>query len=365
MEQLISIDQKKFLNKVNFKRIFLLFLVSISFAAIDFLTPIDALHPDGKDSVTKSLIFGANTILLRDITNQADQVDGAGNPVATTTYDSSNSGLGTGKITVTDLDANLDTTDIDLVLSSANSTSSGSAKAEVELSETGVDTGTFSGTLFLSSLTTTGDQIEIQNGDDITVNYDHEPLGVGRFSANIDVTSAGGSVTLSDVIPVNSGQFCPDVLVTLPVVVDLADGTTADASTAKITISYANADLGSRTIDTIKMLYKGEGDALFSSLTPRLFPGTPVIALNLTGHDFGGDEDGDGIATSTITNVDAPPQVEGQYALGIENLGCTGVGGGGLVRPGLVVNALAGVGTLSAFFSPGNAGGVPYFELSN
>jgi hypothetical protein len=51
---------------------------------------------------------------------------------------------------------------------------------------------------------------------------------------------------------------------------------------------------------------------------------------------------------------------QGEYVLGIEN-GCGGGGGGGLVRPSLVVNALAGVSGISG---GGADGSPPFIELS-
>jgi len=265
---------------------------------------------------------------------------------STVSLDTSTIKAGFITIIVEEEDANLDPSSNDVVIASATSTSSAPIEVTAELTETSVDSGTFTGPLNVGPGPTTDDTLQLLLGDEISVFYDPETPGVSRFSATFDVTSMGGSVTLSDVIPVNSDQFCPDVLVTLPVVVDLADGTTADPSTAKITTSYANADLGTREPFTIKMLYKADGDAFFISLTPRQNMFTTT--LDTSEHDFD---------AKTITNIDSPPQVEGQYALGIEDLGCTGGGGGGLVRPGLVVNALAGSGSIIGLFTGGSGGG--------
>jgi len=59
------------------------------------------------------------------------------------------------------------------------------------------------------------------------------------------------------------------------------------------------------------------------------------------------------LPNNQIQNTSPPTKVEGQYALGFDS-GCSGSGGGGLVRPGLVVNALAGISLGS-----GGGGGPP------
>ena len=345
------------------KSIFFISLFVISIITLGLFTPIvDALHPVGFDSITKSLDTGTNTVSFRDITNIASQTDADGNSVATISFDASTAIQGFITITATDADANLDTSEIDLVLSSITSTTSGASKATAILTETGVNTGTFSGPVNIVLSSTTGNNLQASASDALSVFYDPEPEGVGRLSVQLTGVDVAGSVKITDVLVKDSIDECSAGfdLLTHPVNLVL---TTSMATGASVTLSYANADIQDIIADPIddatflQMLHRAPGDIEFVSLTPPdpnpCFFGS---CLDLSGHDFGNDEDGDGIAALTITNVDPPSQVEGQYALGYTS-GCSGGGGGGLVRPGLVVNALAGVGALSGFFGGGGGAG--------
>ena len=158
----------KIKNSTNFaKSIF--FIAIISVAAFGLLAPvIEATHPPGSDSVTRTITDGDNTIDYRDITNLVDQADAP----ATTDIDTSNLRQDFFTIEVTDPDANLDTSGIDLVLSSASSTSSGEKKATAILTETGVNTGMFTGQIQIGLSSTTGDTLELRLGDDISIFYE-------------------------------------------------------------------------------------------------------------------------------------------------------------------------------------------------
>jgi len=94
------------------------------------------------------------------------------------------------------------------VLSSASSTSSGEKLATAILTETGVNTGMFTGPIQIGLSSTTGDTLELGLGDDISIFYEPEPIGVGRFSAELTGTGTSGKVELSDAILQQTIEIC-------------------------------------------------------------------------------------------------------------------------------------------------------------
>jgi len=113
-----------------------------------------------------------------------------------------------------------------------------------------------------------------------------------------------------------------------------------------VTISYANAiNLGpSETyqVGDLTLVHIGCTDigiSIFGEISPIIVDTT---AKTITGT----------LAKGTL----GFPVLTGQWALGVDVSCSAGGGGGGLVRPGLVVNALAGIGSL---LSPGGGGSGP------
>jgi len=340
------------------KPIFVISLIALSFIALGLLIPsVSASH--GEDGITQPLGVGAQTISFRDATSILLQS-------SILTVDTSEASSGSITINLEEPDANFDANTIQVVLSSVTSTTSDSVEAIVELTETGVDTGTFSGTLFLSKSATSGNNLQVANGDDISVFYEPESQGVGRFQAELDVGTAG-NVKISDVLldivefTVNH-NFRP---VTHPVNVELLDGATLNAD-GIVTISYANAVF--QTLDNpaqLNMYYKRPDIQLggstvslgwekvrdFTVADPSSHNDVAMtITSDLATTQYG--ILGGGILRGTVFGQ---PVTGGQFMLGFEQ-GIGGGGGGGLVRPGLVVNALAGIG---AVFGGGGGGGPP------
>jgi len=212
------------MNGYNFtsaKSISLVSVLVLSIISVGFLLPqVTADH--GEDpGITKSLDAGISTIVsFRDTTNVLLQS-------VTLSVDTSTIKAGFFTIVVEEEDANLDSTAIDVILSSATSTSSGLDEATTSLSETGPDSGVFSGTIQVSvGGTTEGNNLELRLGDDITVIYDSESLGVSRFSAVIDSSSAG-SVKVTDVL-INLADFAENNVlrpVIHPVSLEFSGGT--------------------------------------------------------------------------------------------------------------------------------------------
>jgi hypothetical protein len=150
---------------------------------------------------------------------------------------------------------------------------------------------------------------------------------------------------------VRANRIAPALLVTHPVDLQVSD---SDADTITVTISYANADLDGVDPNDLVVVYR-------PTFPP--FPPDPGIGFQWF---LGGTID---TGTKTITSefqptdgsthifgFPSPTGISGQYALGF-SAGCTGGGGGGLVRPGLVVNALAGAGALASLFGGGEGSG--------
>ncbi len=325
-------------SKYFSKHISIVFLVlSVAFFGI---MAVNADH----DTVTKIVSSGDDTVTIRDISNTANSTQSvtlSGVPKAGNTL----------TVSVTDLDANLDSTKIETVVATATSTASNPLQATSMLTESGTNTGFYTGTLILSSSTTTGNTLQVTRGDELTVEYDGDDPEVSRFSASFSGLTGSSSVTLGDFIVDTSSEsnnLCPIITVTHPITMTA----TGEANTKSVTVtmSYANALLTGATTS--------------SALDPSLFP--PSL-LQIGFRTSNGD--GIGILKSISVNTAAKTvtgtndltftgESSGQYILGF-NVGCAGGGGGGLVSPGLVVNALAGI------VGSGGGGGSPQSSLAN
>ena len=321
-------------------------------------------HPPSNDFITKSLTDGTMvTIDYRDITNTSPQS-------TTLSIDPASPIVGdTVTVTVEEQDANLDILELDIVISSATSTTSGLAEATIQMTETGVNTGTFSGTLILSSSATTGNTLEIAPDDELNVSYEPESNGVGRLQIALDVATSGDVQISDELIDLDEFQvnqsFRP---VTHPVQVVLQNGATLNDN-AIVTISYANAVLKSNDfgIESQLNMYFKRDDVVVPLV--GTFPFGWSIIRDQTAADPNSHDENAKTITSDLANTSfgingntilfgtifGQPLTGGQFLIGFEQ-GIGGGGGGGLVRPGLVVNALAGIG---AAFSGGGGGGPP------
>ena len=316
--------------------IFIISLFAISLVAWELVViQVEAGH----NFNTISLGTGINTITLRDFTNSA-------NNTATVSINKSTFNPGENvTVTVTDDAANFDPDGIDIVFSSASSTTSGATTATTTLTETSANSAIFTGTIILNnSATTSGSTLEINSGDDVSVFYDpaDDPWS-SRFKAVI-TTTGPTSVTISDVIfPDATIDPCPLNPILHGVDLDFANPSVV--TDIDVSFRYGNSLQGDPALFLDNLLRIGYRSVSTSGFTEAdalnpINTGQPPAS---TGHDFGAK-----IVSSTIQ----PSSPEGQYALGFFT-GCTGGGGGGLVRPGLVVNALAGI---SAALGGGGSG---------
>lgn len=282
--------------------------------------------------LSKPISIGTNTLTFRDINAENTPI----------TISATSDRLRNLTIQANDVDANLDIFSKDVTMICASSSTHPDANLLVPLTETDSSTGLFSGTITLHSSTTTEGNLEYDHGDLINLFYNPEgddcsifdvqvsetdPLPLARVSAILKgVTGSSPSYTFSDYIvsddDTKSDGVCPINVVVEPVQLDLSPGTSA--SEIMLSISYENAILGDPADFPpylLKMAYRPTPGSGFTELPSTI--------------DFD---------KKIITNSAQPPNVEGQYVIGF-NTGCTGGGGGGLVRPSLVVNALAGIGS--------------------
>jgi len=330
-------------------------LLSIMLSIVVFSTiapDVDATHKIlndlvGDESITLDLIPGINQIFYRDSTNtdpQTHSIDVDASPIK----------AGFITISVTEEDSNLNPSGMDVILSSATSTTSGLDETPVTLTETGDDTGIFTGSLFVSPGGGDG-VLQLGLGDEITVLYEpqHDAfettdagevigLGVGRFSAELTGVSGSGTVDISDTTFIESP--CKMVTATHPVTIKFSPGITADDIT--VTISYANIPERSPPPNFLEMGYRPDSTSPWVIIGGTLDTDAQTITAFNTPITFF-----DPITMEFVSTL------EGQYALGRGTDDCPGGGGGGLVRQGLVVNALVGVSSLSGLFSGGSGDG--------
>jgi len=322
-------------SKFSSKHLVIVLLVlSVGFGIIS----INAEH----DTITKIVSPGDNIATIRDISNTA-------NTTQSVTLDGLLRPGQTIIVSVTDTDANLNSTGIETIAVTSNSTTSNPLTATSILTESGANTGFYTGTLILSSSTTTGNTLQVSTRDSFTVDYDAETQGVSRFSASFSGLTGSSSVTLGDFIvdtTSKSNNLCPIVTVTHPITMTVSGE--ANTKSVTVTMSYANAVLTGATQNSSP------------PIDPSLFPPSLLkIGFRTSDGDANGFLESITVNTSakTVTgtnDLSLTGASSGQYILGFDG-GCSGGGGGGLVSPGLVVNALAGIGGIGGGGSGGSA----------
>jgi len=352
-------------NLVN--PVFIASILVFSIAGLGIIIQDVSADHGEEPGITKAVVNGSNTLSFRDIANTAPQT-------STLTLDMSQAKQGLVTINLEELDANLDSTAIDLVIATANSTTSGPVKANVTLTETGIATGIFSGTLFLSTTESIDDTLQVSNGDSITASHEEESQSVGRLHADLEIIHQG-NVKITDVLLdfVSLGFNTDFVPVTHSIKIASIDGAKIDSSAGNahvITISYANVDLLGIEPSLLSMYYKPgpfEDPAFPGFLIevgwdeirdPDLSPGShnagaKTITSDVANSEFGIVK-GKQIFGPEFGTFCCPTDAEFMLAFKTGSIG--GGGGGGLVRPGFVVNALAGASVISSFFGKGGAG---------
>jgi len=334
------------------KKIFAISSLVLSIAVIGLFSPmVYAEH--GANFRTELIQPGSEILTFRDSTNILLQS-------STLSLDSTTIKAGFITIILQEEDANLQSapafagefpTGVEIRLSSASSTSSGQETVQVELTETDANSGLFTGRLNLGPGTTNDEQLQLGLGDGITVLYEPELQGSGRFTAEYGGVNGTTGVIIRENLKedINGDTFyectslantAPFDLITYPI--EIIGGKNPGTSIT-VTMSYANAWEGWDTFYTKEQLiivYRNSPCAAFDSLGGIV----DDVALTVTNEIQPGD-------------LDPPGLQQGQYAVAVD-CDCTpGGGGGGLVRQGFVVNVLAGSGSLIGLFTGGSGGG--------
>ncbi|AFS83503.1 hypothetical protein [Candidatus Nitrosopumilus sediminis] len=288
-------------------------------------------------SATHEGISSPDTINFRTITNQGT-ADDVSDPILY--LDKTNYRPGeTGTVTVTDANANVTSGVIDFTTAIISASS-------LTLTETGTDTGIFTGTFTVGNTAP-------------SVDYTPDPKNAIR--AQIDIpTGFTGDLTFSDSI-VTDGEA--DATCFYPVTGALKITGTLGVQ-PNIILSYANANftgvVAGNTAFDLGMYYKASGQQFERITLP--FTGGDNNFINTGDKTIESKNSGDTGSLTGLGILDPGGWVgitdyQGEYVLGVDS-GCSGGGGGGLVSPGLVVNALAGL-------TSGGGGGSPQSSLAN
>jgi hypothetical protein len=297
---------------------------------------------------TQPVEIGINTFEFRDIENI--EACPEFNPLEDITFDNiENNKGGTGMVWIDDCNSNINNSTIDFVSGEVIQPSS---LTTVIATDSVISPGEFHGdfpvTDNFESLRITNDT---EANEDAFFTYEPGKPEYARGSVTIDAASSG-TITLSDV------EFTDDDFINLcfrPVIhsvnLGLEDGATLTSTDTSVTLSYANGVfLEDDKPANLQMYYKKPG-----SNWKLLTPNTAVDAIVNPNDPFAND-----FIAKTITSDPAESSFSSQVTTGLFTLGyetgCGGGGGGGLVRPSLVVNALAGIGGAggggSAYSSP-------------
>jgi len=316
------------------KTIFLSVLILTSLFA--FVTPFQNSY---ETSYTKS-ISGSPVETFRDITDFSAAPD----PIVS--LDKSNYSVGqTATITVTDTNADVNIGVVDFTSATVTMTSS----TDVTLTETGSNTGIFTGTFTIDAAP--------------SVDYTGDSPQAARAQITLPLATTG-DVTFTDVEITNDSQLATaGYLANIDAVDITLSGGATFASVPTVVLSYANANFSPAQIAipcpggtspcperTLSLFHKAPGESweeITQSCVTRLALFLPCSFLDLTDQKITSDPVFGGL--NGFFGTDG----QGEYALG-QNVGPGGGGGGGLVRPGLVVNALAGIGAIG-----GGGGGPP------
>ena len=337
--------------------IFLVAVLALSAVALGAFDEVEARHTeppiDPDPGFSQVIVNGTNQLSYRDSSNSSPQVQGPISPPAPLTLTSipPNSFV---TVSITEVDSNLQATAIDNIF--ANITSTTQPEGLVfQLDENAVNSAVFEAEVFLSSGFEPG-KLRASTGDIVEVFYEPQHLGVGRLSATLINATDGRSAQLQDYTIDDPDGFntraiaaCPYDLVVHPVEILIPITTIAEAADAiNVTISYANAiDVGpgeTYQVGDLELLYRtgtNFGISAFSQINI-----TSPLVIDTTAKTL----------TSTLKKGELFPVLSGQYAIGVDIAGCLGGGGGGLVRPGLVVNALAGISAIAGGGSSGPPG---------
>jgi len=323
------------------KRFQFLFLSLFILSFFIFLTINDSFAT----SATNTSITSPITIDFRTISNTgtADDVQNSTVSFNKVTYFPGDTGA---IITVNDANANVTSSAVDFITATVDGSS-------LTLTESAVNSGIFSSTF------TVGDT-------DPTASYTPDPKNAIR--AQIVLPSGfTGDLTFSDSIVSDSVAKATGFF---PVTTALKITGTLNVQ-PEIFISYANSNFtgsGGTFLD-LGMWYREPGEQFVRITLPftggdNNFIDTGAKTIkSKNSDDTGSLTGGPGILTGPAPDGGwvGVTDYQGEYVLGVYT-GSPGGGGGGLVSPGLVVNALAGIGAIGG--GGGSGGSAPLTSLN-
>ena len=220
------------------------------------------------NSVVHTIANGnGQTVSFRNVTGPNGAP--AGNTTATISLNAPPGGFtlnSTPTITVNDPEANLNPNVVNTVVVNVTS-SSDPHGILVTLSETGPNTGVFTGSFSFTSSASSGSALQVSPGDNIRVSYD---ASHARFSETINGITQPGNVIITDyVVPTDDSPSCTDMGVCIPtssndgvpflpiggaVNVTVVGAQTDPNATDTVTMSYANDNIGDKSnINVIKI----------------------------------------------------------------------------------------------------------------
>jgi hypothetical protein len=309
------------LLKTSHKKILLLFAYMIFASSFILIPNADAFIP-GK--VVTTATVGSPVVSYRDILDPSI----GDSPNVTITTDGTQIGVGIPiKITaIFDSTANLDDSQIDII--TIDVIQNGNI-SQVALTENELNSGVFAGFFTASDL------------GSISISYNPPASFAGRFQGTFDNVITEGTVIIQDVVIDDFDDSTGIGAVIDSIDLQLGTAEIAPDSGITVTMSYKNAliaDPDAFPLDFLCLLHQSQQGASWEVLTYGAAQGGDLLA-----HNF---------AEGTITNQLQPTSdgitvdPRGRYVLGFCNLGAPGGGGGGLARPGLVVQALGAVSLL-------------------
>jgi hypothetical protein len=322
------------MRRIQFQTILLSILLLSSFVAF---APIQ----DGyATSATYTSITSPATIDFRDI-GDTTTVDNVPDPIISLDKASYRSGE-TATVSVTDANADVTATIADFAFATVDASS-------LTLTETAISSGVFTGTFTVGS-------------DPPSVDYSPDSKSAAR--AQIVLPSGfSGDLTISDAT-ISDSEANGACIYPVTGAVSITGTLNVEPT---IYLSYANANftgiVAGNDKTTIGMYYKAAGQQ-YELITPAWITEAGYVdvitntiksknTLDGSIHDQGGWD-----TNPTVSSVTPTTEFSGEYVLAVDS-GCAGGGGGGLVSPGLVVNALAGIG------GAGGGGGSPSTSLGN
>ena len=299
-----------------------------------------------------------NIVSLRDVTDTSNVTKTSTAQFDKTSYSPGNSGT----VTITDFYANLDSSIQDKILVTLTSRGDPTGISLIA-NETGPSTGAFTASFTTTLGSSNGTSLHVIPGDIIGVSYSPVPVYAPRFQLTFDNAGVDGNAIQSDQKlssddEINNG---------FSTVIESENFTLANGvalnpgSTEHVVISYANSQLGC-LVDPLAGCNTNNLSLWVSPPSASPFHTFVEIADAST---VTNDPIAQTISFDTdLTSLDGQTSGTWFFVLAFDSGGIGG-GGGGVVRAGLIVDILAGIGGASEHaIAPPSFGG-SYYHYSD